>query len=319
MGINTPYSSDKKREKMEIFEFIKKLLPSISKDQISEDLRITIANLENQCLPTYGEAANYFKSSPIKAKKNIDLERTFYKNLDSNGVSKQINIVSEIHLRLGFIKENALYVQDQLDKIFERDVITEGITVKQTHYVRAAEAFYFIANYSLDLLKYIIHQETENINDKANDNIELSKFNIKLVEKNINDFAMMLSNYGVPKDKFQKLLTEVPDVVINSSTIETLSGIYKERQVDPFTKGLVSNFTKNPIFHIRTIIAEYQNNKYKSNKEKKKELDLRLLYLNSVKDKELNPVLEKEIMITQQRVDKLDSSIIEYEQEIGLI
>lgn len=300
---------------MKIFEYIQKLLPSIGKDQISEDLRITISNLDNQCIPTYNEAINYFKTNPIKSKKNKDLEDKFYKNLDSNGVAKQINIVSEVNLRLSFIRENALYVQEQLDKIFEKDVLSEGLTIKQTHYIRAAEAFYFVANYSLDLLKYIIHEETENIDNKANDNIELSKFNIRLVEKNILDFSLILSNYGIPKDKFQKTITAIPDVVVNSDTI----ALYKEREVDPFTRGLVSNFTKNPIFHIRTIIAEYQNDKYKSNREKKKELDLRLLYLNSVREKETNAVLEKEISITQQRVDRLDSSIREYEEDIGLV
>lgn len=305
----------KKRDNMEILEFIKKLLPSISKDQISEDLRITIANLDNQTIPTYNEASNYFKSNPIKSKKNQELERTFYKNLDSNGVSKQVNIVSEINLRLGFIRDNSLYVQEQLDKIFQRDIISEGLSIKQTHFIRAAEAFYFVSNYSLDLLKYILHQETENINSEANDNIELSKFNIRLVENNISDFALLLSNYGIPKDKFQKTITATPDVVVNSDTI----ALYKEREVDPFTRGLVSNFTKNPIFHIRTVIAEYQNDKYKSNREKKKELDLRLLYLNSVREKETNAVLEKEISITQQRVDRLDSSIREYEEDIGLV
>lgn len=304
---------------MELFDYIKKLLPSIGKDQISEDLRITISNIDNQCLPTYNEASNYFKTNPIKSKKAKELEDKFYKNLDTNGVSKQVNIISEVNLRLGFIRDNALYVQEQLDKIFEKDILSEGLTIKQTHYIRATEAFYFVANYSLDLLKYILHEETEHVNDKANDNIELSKFNIKLVENNIMDFAIILSNYGIPKDKFQKLLTEVPDVIINSSTIETVSGLYKEKQSDPFTRGLVNNFTKNPIFHIRAVIAEYQNNKYKSNKEKKKELDLRLLYLQSVKANDNNPSLEKEIMITQQRVDKLDSSIREYEEDIGLV
>ncbi len=304
---------------MELFEYIKKLLPAIGKDQISEDLRITISNLDNQCIPTYNEASNYFKANAIKSKKAKELEDKFYKNLDTNGVGKQVNIISEISLRLGFIRDNALYVQEQLDKIFEKDILTEGLTIKQTHYIRASEAFYFVANYSLDLLKYILHQETEHVNDKANDNIELSKFNIKLVEKNITDFSLILSNYGIPKDKFQKILTEIPDVIINSSTIQTISGLYKEKQSDPFTRGLVSNLTKNPIFHIRTIIAEYQNNKYKSNKEKKKELDLRLLYLQSVKANESNPALEKEIIILQQRVDKLDSSIREYEEDIGLI
>lgn len=92
-------------------------------------------------------------------------------------------MISEINLRLGFIRDNAVYVQEQLENVFERDILSDGLTVKQTHFIRAAEVFYFISKYSLDLLKYIYHKEAELINPSINDNIELSKMTIKLVEK----------------------------------------------------------------------------------------------------------------------------------------
>lgn len=304
---------------MKIFEYIKKLLPSISKDRISEDLRLTIAVLENQCIPTYQEASNYFKTEKLKSKEVINLINDFNRALESNGVSKQINMISEISLRLGFIRDNAIYVQEQLENVFEKDILSEGLTIKQTHFIRAAEVFYFISKYSLDVLKYIYHKEAELLNPNINENIELSKMNIKLVEKNLTIFTTLISNYGIPNEKFRKIITEIPDVIINSKTYNSVAGIYsKEKETDPFTRGMISNFNYNPIYHLRMIVAEWQNDNYKANQEKKKELELRLLYLQSVKEKQISPSLEKEISITQQRVDKLDFKIHEYEEDLGL-
>lgn len=291
----------------------------MGRDQISEDLRLTIATLDKQCIPTYTEATNYFKTQKLVSKDSIELINEFYRNFDANGVAKQINIISDISLRLGFVVDNANYVQEQLDNIFETDILSEGLTVKQAHFMRAAEAFYFISKFSLDILKYIYHKEAEKVNPDINETIELSKLNIKLVEKNINVFAILLSNYGIPNEKFKKIITGVPEVMINTRTFRTIEGLYKEKEIDPFTRGLISNFTYSPIYIGRTILAEFQNDAHKANKEKKKELELRLLYLQSVNEKENNPSLEKELSITQQRVDKLEFKVYEYEEELGLI
>jgi hypothetical protein len=62
-------------------------------------------------------------------------------------------------------------------------------------------------------------------------------------------------------------------------------------------------------------IANYQIERYNSNKEKKKVLELRLLHLRLLNDGKNDPKIEKEINYIQRRVDSLDRKIKDSEAE----
>jgi hypothetical protein len=75
----------------------------------------------------------------------------------------------------------------------------------------------------------------------------------------------------------------------------------------------------NPIYHIGLIVAEYQSNKYKENKELKSNLELRLMNLVSIRDTgQADPGVEREIEMVQSRIDKLSESIRKQEESVGL-
>jgi hypothetical protein len=64
------------------------------------------------------------------------------------------------------------------------------------------------------------------------------------------------------------------------------------------------------------VVAEWQSNRYKANKDKKKTLELRLLHLKLQNEGKDDPKIEKEINYIQGRVDKIERYLKDVEESL---
>lgn len=300
---------------MNILGFVKALLPRLDKEKVVEDLRITISELNEVIIPNFQNASDYFRSAKFLSDDNKDLSDSFYRKFDNNGIPKQPNFVSEIAKRLPNVKANAEWLREQIENILEKDVISEGLTAKKAILIRTAEHISFLSRFSADVLNYVYVQEANAIGTDVDESMALAPGARKMVESRFSIYASMVSNYGMNPKDFEKQFVKVPDVVINSRTENSIVGIYKESDIDPFTVAYVSGFTGNPIYHVRLLVAEYQANRYKANKDKKRMLELRLLHLQFLKEnKGANPKIQQEIEYIQNRVERISRYLREVEE-----
>lgn len=301
---------------MKIFRFIKAMVPRIGKDEILEDLRVTSGELEQVVAPSYLHAAEYFRSNKLKADANKDLSDAFYQKLDKGSMSKQSSFIGEIAVRIPFIKDNLQYVQSQIEELLERDVISEGLTAKKAILIRTASHLSFISRFSTDLLNIVYVNEAVASEAEVEESLQVSPAVVKHVSNNLGMFTNYLSDYGIPNKDFVKLFANIPDVNVSPRNENSISGLYKEKEVDPFTSAYVQGFAGNPIYHVRLIFAEWQASRYKSNKEMKKMLELRLLHLKLVNEKKNDAKVEAEINYIQGRVDKITRYMREVEESV---
>jgi len=318
---------------MNIIKFIKKLLPSIEKNKVLEDLRISIAELEQTIIPIYNTATTTFEVNKFKSNVNKDLSVLFYRAFDLQGRSKQSNFISEIDSRLINLLANAVYIRDNISEIFEHTIVNEGLSAKKAILLRAAGNISFITRFSLDLLTVVCSNEKEAIN-KKNLNLDesddvLAPMMVKRIDKGIKSFAMYVSDHGVPNNIYSKIIGQVPNIAINTNSAQGITSVYKESDIDPFISGMtksgatntfidVMDFTYNPIFHVRLMIAEWQAERYKASKDKKKLLELRLLSLKMQLEDKYDAKLEQEIIYIQNRVNKIDYYLLEVEKSLEI-
>ena len=303
---------------MKLFSFVKALLPRLGKDQILEDLRITAGELEQVVVPNFKHAADYFRINKFKSDANKTLSEMFYQRFEKGSMSKQSSIVGEVAVRLGFVQDNLAYVQAQIDELMERDIINEGLTAKKAILVRAADQISFISRFSSDLLNYIYVYEAAEYGTEQQEAMQLAPAVQKRVIAGIKIFASYIGDYGIPNKEFEKLVLSVPDIVVSSRNENSIMGMYKEQEIDPFTSAYVQGFNNNPIYTVRLIFAEWQASRYKATKEKKKMLELRLLHLRLLQEKKNDSKIEAEIEYIQNRVDKMERSMREIEESVEM-
>lgn len=298
---------------MKIINFIKSLLPHIDKEDVMEDVDNTKSELVSGVIPSYQSAVIYFKATAIKSDNNQDIQKVFYRNYEIKARGKKSSVVEDVSTALANVKINLDYLSDQVENLFSRDIIKDGLTIRKAILLRGVEHMTFITRYSLDLLNLIYINEAKSVNAELTEGFSTSDRTVKLTEKNLFIFARLLYWYSQDLEKFKITLSRGKEAILNDETTQNVIALYNEEEVDPIASGLVSEFEGNPIYHIRLIIAEWQSDRYKSFKDKKKMLELRLLHLKSMETGS-DPKLEKEIEYIQDRITSIEYKMSKMEQ-----
>lgn len=317
-----------------ITEYIKSLLGMVKKDDVLEDLRITqkkIEYLKNICSTATSGFVSKDKSADavgvvltkLTSKEYKSVSTDFYRYYKSRArVSKQL--IPDIGVGLKTVDANLGYIETQLEQMLEAAAIKEGITAKKAILIRASEHLSFIADFTTDLVMFLASAEileakkdliksksipSEDIADHESMNLYLSK----KINTNIINYAKLLTIYTMSPDDFKEQLDNIPDVIINDKTSASVMSVYGEKKVDPFATALTSGFSGNPIYHYRLIIADWQNQRYQLMKEKKKMLELKVMQLQLLNEKNPDPKLEKEIEYMENRISKMEFALHEME------
>lgn len=303
---------------MSLFAFVKKLLPRVDRTSVAEDLRTTEKEIQNVAIPSWEAAVEFFKLNKPKSQEMESLRTAFYHEFDLRGAVKSSNLVQEIQKRLNYLLENVVYAQELLDSEVERDIITSGLTARKALILRTASNLSMISRYLPALLNYLYMAEAKAVNKSLEEGLQISKAEVKWVENHFKVFANLFSKYGIPKKEFEKYLKKTPDIYVGGQAGEIAATGITSGTVDPFEELGMAGFVGNPIYRVRMVIAKWQNDRYESAKAKKRQLELRLLYLKSQTEGEENAQLVNEIDRLQARIEKYDSYLREVEEDLGV-
>jgi hypothetical protein len=301
---------------MNLLGFIQSLIPHISKNDVLEDIRITRQELESTTIPATSQAAEHFKITKIKSQNAKDLVNIFYRNYDLAKQSSSVNIAAEIAEKLQVVLNNLKFVEKEFENSASSDIIAEGVTVKKAVMLRTVDQTTFISRFTMDFLTVLYRDEALEINPEVEENISVPKIVIDRVEKYIALYANLLSIYGDKSFDFEKRFASIPDVIMSERTQEAIVATYGESKLDPYGAPAVQGFLGNPIYHIRLLVAEWQANRYKAMKDKKKMLEMRLMHLQLLQENKNDAKLEQEISYIQSRVDKIEYSMAKAERSV---
>lgn len=295
---------------MSIINFIKAMLPRVEKSTIEEDIRTTLKELDQSVLPMYLAGGQHFRTTPLRHKDSLQLQGMYYNERDLR--AKGPNFIWDLAEDLNRMKMNLLFLQKKAEEILEADLLNEGLTIQKAQVVRAVGAISFMSRFSLDFLNHILSLEA--IPKDAE--LVLAPSQKKHMTEGIRRFMKSLNDFCMDPKNFERLFTELPDVVVTSKNAASLAQVFKPRDLDPFAGQTVYGFSGNPIYHIRLVVTEWQAKRYNANKDKKKVLELKLLQLKSLQDGKPNPRLEQEITYLESRVEKLDRAMREVEEDL---
>ena len=301
---------------MSIFNFVKKLLPRIERSTIAEDLRTTEKECINVVIPSWGASDTYFKMNKIASPEGQEMSALFYRNFDMRKAMKAPNFVSDINRRLSNLHDNITILQEVIDEYLEKDIISDGLTVRSAFVVRSASNMSLVTRYLMALLNYLYTVEAQHYDISLEPGLEICKAEMKYVDENFVRFAKLFSEYARPSDEFRKLMAKVPEIYVNQKAENAVKGFFG-KSIDPFEQYGVSGFIGNPIYRVRLLIAKWQNDRYESAKAKKQQLELRLLYLQMQRDDKKDPVVVNEIKRLQDRIEGYDKYLREVEENIA--
>lgn len=293
-----------------ITAFVRSLLPNLDKDMIVEDCRVALAQLEQNVIPTYKSCEKLFYNLKFNSEEAKILQADARLVLTD---LKNRNLIAYISENLGKVAVSAQHALTLAENNFQSNILPEAITFRQTSVIRLTEITSFMSEYLLDLLDYVYIAETAAIGEDAG----VSPFppqKKKEIEERFSTFCQCFNVMtGRPND-IPKVVNEIPDVVITPTNESTMTHTVGIAKLDPLHIGYI-NAKLYPIYYIRMAVASYQAKKYQKAKELRRQLQYRILDLKHRQSGQNDPGLQKQILVTGERIDKLDYDIAKMEKD----
>jgi len=291
-----------------ILDFFKSLLPRVEKDDVMDSILAVDDLLEKIVIPAYRQMVPVF-SDGFKSKEAKTVNDFFLKELGIRGAKTFLPKFAE---HLEFMHNNLDVLKKEVQAELGRDVVVDGATSRKIMLIRVVSNFEFCANSALALTNYLLSAEKAEI-DGGDVMKDLNPMEVREVVDASFNLAKLVPAYGVPSDKFQKILDGAIDVHLSKND-QTSENLYRETELDPITPPGLKNFRGNPIYMVRMSVSEWRKRRYDAAKDRKKLLELRILDLEQLREGSSNPALEKEITFWQGKVSKLEKYIREQEE-----
>jgi hypothetical protein len=303
---------------MKIFNFLKSLLPNFTKDRITEDIRITRAEIQDVTLPAYQTALQGFSGRKWQSEAAKEKMTAF-----SRMVKGGKNPILYIHDSLPEVLKNLSMIEELVIKNYTDNIAAQGMTYLKANLLQLVEAMGFVSKYARKLLLYLYIAETdtampadENGEQSAFHMGSLSKAELDYIDTNFVSFCMALNIVNKNTVELEKLLEEIPDIVVTEDNVLTLPALHGEQKLDPLQMGLIP-LALNPIYHVRLSIAEWQANRYKAAVEELRLVQLRHLNLQKLTAGKPDARIEREMLYLESRVKNLNYKIAEMEKQYG--
>lgn len=292
-----------------ILDYISRLVPSFKKHEVFEGIDSTRQTLRTIALAAYTLAEQ--NGQKFTSKEVQERVRLYERSLGSvHG-----NIIKDVLKRL----ENAEALLDSIEqrakKVFSDSEANLGLSYEKATYLRVIGALNYASVYAIDWLNWALTLEQSQ--DKSQGVVlseHITPAQIAALDANWDNWLRALEVCGMSERQLDKGLSELPDAVVTDLTEQTFAATLGMKKLDPF--GL-SQFTANYnlFYFIGMRWVEWRVRVYHANKAKLELLQLRLLNLRKLAEKEPDARLQKEIEYTANRVNKLDFALRREEQE----
>ena len=300
---------------MKISQYVKKLLPSLEKSALLDDIDTTAQELEEQTIPAYQSTvgSNLFTSrqrfhSPWVQKRDSEFQRSVRGKTRGNMIEQTNAMLSLVKPRLDFIRKAV----EGMD-----DIQRDGMSYRTAGILRTYQAMRFFSEYSRKLLLMVYAYETPD-EITENNRFPYSKAEILEIEQQFTDFmrvAQVISRYGHDIDK---IVDKTPDITIDVNDERGAAATVGRSNLDPLQFNLTTVFgMTNPIWFVQSGIAEYQANRYKRAQEEKRSLELRLIQMKQLAQGEQDAALQQQIEYQETRLHRLNKKLEDMERKYG--
>lgn len=295
---------------MNVLQFLRSMLPSFKRNDVSERLRVIRDELVNQTLPPYETASNDLRSQSSKSKVFVDFDKAFVKGVGSpfrgNFLDQTVQILKNL-------QSNFDYIENLVDKNYSQDIVVAGITYKRAQILQYIAIAGFAVDYSRRVLLYVLAAEANIKSRTLPDGKERPLPEIKWLETNRGAYFRAMTVLAVKEKDLATMFDNIPDITVSDDVEMTADATLMRHKVDPMNFNVIP-IGVNPFHFIGVRWANWQVAKYQRAKEEKRSLEFRLEQLRGQRSGEEDPRLEASISYYEDEVNRLASKIAKMEE-----
>lgn len=293
---------------MNILEFLKNIMPSFSKKDVREKIRVTLSKITEIAQPS-AEAA-FADLDERKPKSNFF--KVFIRELLAESSASVRNAAGPYKLVLMTALNNGqklmTMIESYVDKNVPSTIHIEGTTYQTGSVLRLIELLDFLADYTLRNLNMIVASETEiEAFDKPDMNPS-TPFELKYLMSHRDAYFRVMFLLAKDPKAIMAMIDNLPEITmgdVDQSTMPALSGA----QGDPLQLGIIPGASW--IFHrIGITLVNYELDRYDRALKDKRVIEMRLESLrnrrNGNPDAAIETVIDgydRELIVLRQKIN----------------
>lgn len=289
---------------MKTSSYISSLRDTFTKTDVVEDCRLITSSL-SEVLASYKSASNTLGKTKFKSKTAIEYNASYHKYV--KGARGNINIISGIYNSLLQLVDKLKVIESNVNTADKADYIREAIKAMDLNIIRFLELARFTVEYSNALLLALVRCEN-NVLSELDELDNFTKAEITYIANNSANYWDTLSKLSKSAKELDHSFKSIPDLVLNEDNADSMISIAGKDKIDPLSMGFLP-VSWNPFYHIGMAVAEYQANKFDKIIEERKMIEFKLLQYQKASQGNSDPLLERRIEVTQERLDKINYEI----------
>lgn len=295
---------------MNVFQFVRSMLPSFKRNDVSERIRLIRGDLVNETIPPYETTVADYKSINFTAPPVVAFEKEFSKYVSTEYRGKWFEVVLQV---LKNLQNNFDFIESLVQDNYANDIVVEGLTYKRAQILQYIALAGFVSDYSRQVLLYLLVCEA-NLKARAlPDGKERPLPEIKWLLENRTAYFRALNAMSLREKELAAVLDDIPDIVVTEDSAELVAETVGRHKVDPMNFNIIP-IGKNPFHFIGIRWANWQVAKYQRAKEEKRALEFRLEQLRCQRNGTEDPRLEKSIAYYEEEVNRLAVRLAKMEE-----
>lgn len=290
-------------------DFLAGLLPNFDKDRVLEDVRLRRAEIKESTEPVYDGAAPFLAKWDIKSKEVKDLQVAFQRVTRARD-----NMFVHIHKAFPNILKNLDEVEELITRVYNDEIAGNGLSYLKANLLQFVECTGFVARFSRKLISYVFIHETGQFEEGGTNVSEsLTPAERQYIEANFSNFCLALVAVSGNPANVKHALNDVPDIIVTADNAQSLGKTMGENKLDPMGMRFITG-KWSPIYHVRMMVAEWQNARYREAKEELALLQLRKLNMEQLKAGKPDAGVQKKIDALERRIQDMTVKIKRMEE-----
>lgn len=217
---------------------------------------------------------------------------------------------------LNAVQTNGEYIRKEVNDISNEVIVSKALSMFKGNVVRAVGHYFFITRYVLDLANLMYAQEAEFGGSDLGSEATPNKKQVEFVSKNMWTFARVIAVYAQSPSDFKMKMEQLTPAIITDEQMDSVLSTHQYDKVDLFD-NLPDGFIGSPIYSVRLVFAQWEADRYRQLKDKKKLLELRSLHLKILTEQGTGDVsTERELSYLQKRVTDIDYKLAKIEESV---
>lgn len=295
---------------MRIINFLRQLVPSFTKDDVKEKLRL-ISQALQQSIACYTNANEVLGKPTFKSKAGKDFDSAFKRSVKVQYRGTPSEIILQILLNISGISD---LLGALIDKSYNKDIVVEGITYKRAEILRILGFMDFTVTYSRQMLHYLLVAEANVQAKTLTPGAERPKPELAFLEANQETFFRLLNTFAQADRDIVKKIDDIPDIGVGENDEITIVPTVGINRLDPLKSNFIPGIT--PMFMGFGIWwAQIQVARYERMKEDVRTIEYRVEQLRLQAQGKEDAVLEKSIKKYEEYLNDLAEKIAKMEKK----